>query len=241
MARHSAHLTLLFAFVSLTCGVSVVRANVIKVNEFTVGSTSAHEAAFATATTAAGELLLFSVGKNEEWQLHRVRNLLDPKPPQDTLTLAAPFSSAELSVIRLLNPRLFVVERGRYVVCVAEATFWKTRFLRITEVAADTAVVVVDLTTLKLVAQLRTGSLGLSDHHIQRLDRQGYLLLEKDVDTGAVPESGDFVRISIPALSPEGKCTYVWTRDSNTRTYDPVASAHSCLAPCRTPKAFLST
>jgi hypothetical protein len=219
-----------FAVVAMACACPSFGANaVLKLRDFTLSAPRDPGIRFATAVTPNGALLAMIANESGNWQFYRVRNWLNEQPSEDRLALEGFFSKKDGADMHSLYAQVLVTRDGRYAVCLASASWWKTqggRAVKGTE-RSDDAISVVDLANLNVVAATHTRKMGLEAFQGDvKLDHDGYVLV--DSLSADEPRRGTFLRLSIPTLSAGPKCSYTWIRDSLTKQHREPACEGAC-------------
>lgn len=208
--------------------VAVTKGEVVKSNEFQIPCVSAKGVKSAMLALPDGTILAFVVSPNADWRLYRVHNWLDAKPSWDSISISAAFLPSVQRNLRDLKPRLLKTSDNKFVLCVAEADSYETRFLRVTSASSDTAISVVDLETFKPVTNMKLGSLRAENFHVHRVDQEDQVLIQKNNNVDGVPTSTVFLRLTVPSLSPGPKCEFRWAPDANVRTFQPADASDGC-------------
>jgi hypothetical protein len=86
--------------------------------------------ASATAVLPDGTLVVFIVHTGEPWRLYRISNWLKAGPLVESIPIATPFSVTNQRDLKMLHPRILTTGDANFLLCITEASFFTTRFLR---------------------------------------------------------------------------------------------------------------
>lgn len=208
--------------------VAVTKGEVVKSNEFQVPSVTAKGVKSAMLALPDGTILALVVSPNADWRLYRIRDWLGTQPSWDSISISAAFLSSVQHNLRDLRPRLLKTFNPRFALCVIEADFYETRFLRVTRVSSETAISVVDLQTFEPVTNVKLGALKAENFYLNRIDQEDRLLIEKNRNVDGIPTSTVFFRLTIPSLSPGPMCQIQWVWDASARKFQPAEAGDEC-------------
>lgn len=211
-------------------------AQVVKVRDFNISEPQDRHAHFAMAVTPAGDVLSLIARDTGNWELHRIRDWGVGPIASDKLLLEGYFSKKDEKDMESARAAVFVTKDGNYAICVGEAQWLKRPLLWVPfpvrgrmikgTAHADDIITVVDLSTFKTVATVRSAELGLLEFHQSiKLDDENRVL----IDSGS-GNNGAFVRLSVPSLSVGPKCTYTRIYDSAIQWHREVTDASACVA-----------
>lgn len=221
-------MTLALLSAAVISAVTVANGEVVTSNEFRVPSVSTKGVKSAMLALPDGTILAFVVSPNAEWRLYRLHNWLDAKPSWDSISVSAAFLPSVQHNLRDLQPRLLKTSDNRFVLCVTEANFYETRFLRVTRTFSDTAISVVDLERFKPVANVKLSSLKAENFHIRGIDQEDQVLIENNKNVNGIPTSTEFVRLMVPSLLAGSMCEFHWARGASATKLEPTEVSDGC-------------
>lgn len=201
---------------------------VLKVKEFDFGSRD-RKVLFDVVTTPGGDVLSFVAKDTGDWELYQVSNWLEEKTNVKRLVLPGYFSKKDSrkdeKPLEEMSIRVFVTRNGKFAVCIASAEWLKrVRGWAVGSATSNDIISVVDLATLKVVAQTQTGDMSLFEFHGVDLDNEGHIRVSSLAPSGrtehgvfissGTSQHAAFIRLDIPSLEAGARCAFDWIEDS---------------------------